>query len=46
MFLSLNLEELVQESLMKSVPFTKIVEDVSDERFQTVAWDDGWIHRA
>lgn len=45
MFLSLNLEELVQEPLVMCVQFPKVVEDISDECFQPFAGDDGGVHR-
>ena len=44
-FLSLDLEELIQKPPMMCVQFPKVVEDISDERFQPFAGDDGWVHR-
>jgi hypothetical protein len=45
MLLSLDLEELIQESLVVRMQFAKVVEDISDEHVQPVSRDDGWVHR-
>jgi len=45
MFLSLDLEEPIQESLVMSMQLADVVERISDESVQSFPRDDGWICR-
>jgi len=45
MFLSLDLEEPIQESLVMSMQLADVVEHISDESVQSFPRDDGWICR-
>jgi len=45
MLFSLDLEELIQESLVVGMQFAKVVEHISDERVQSFPRNDGWVHR-